>query len=246
MILILRGHIRKSFETNDLYNLIKELYVTYPDLKIFIHTWNIFANNLSWREITTNNNIVNNEIIYNYFDDLKHLVKHIIIDDDSKIQLIGNLSGNVSNSAMPIIGWKNYWYGKYQIMNLLYNLHVPKDEMIINCRFDILDNSNSFDHTNIINFINHYNGINLTKNMFLFNDEYHTGIDNIYIGNINMMYKLIDKFFYELDDILIKNNNIFCHEILVYRINSILFDPFYHPPIEKKNKKLILTSQIFE
>ena len=38
------------------------------------------------------------------------------------------------------------------------------------------------------------------------------------------MYKLINTFFYELDDILIKNNDIKNHEILVYRINTFLFD----------------------
>ena len=94
MILIIRGHIRKSFETKQLYNLVKELYIIFPDLKIFIHTWNIFANNISWRNITINETSVNDKIIYNYFDDLKHLVKNIIIDDNSKINLIGNLYGN--------------------------------------------------------------------------------------------------------------------------------------------------------
>jgi len=82
MILIIRGHIRKSFETKELYNLVKELHIIIPDLKIFIHTWNIFSNNISWRNITINEQNVNDKIIYDYFDDLKHLVKHIIIDDD--------------------------------------------------------------------------------------------------------------------------------------------------------------------
>jgi len=62
-----------------------------------------------------------------------------------------------------------------------------------------------------------------TKNIFLFNHE-HNGIDNIYIGNINTLYKLINKFFYELDDILIKNNKTINQERLVYRINNSLFD----------------------
>jgi len=38
------------------------------------------------------------------------------------------------------------------------------------------------------------------------------------------MYKLINKFFYELDDILINNSNTIHQEMLVYRINTILFD----------------------
>lgn len=224
MILIIRGHIRNSFKTKKLYNLIKEIDTTFPDLKIFIHTWSVFANNISWRHINIDNQNVTNEIIYDYFDDLKHLIKHIIIDDDTKIELFGNLYGNINNGPMPIIGWKNYWYGKYKIIDYLYNTHIDENEMIVNCRFDIMNNSNNFDEINIIRFLITNSEINFTKNYFLFDDDNHLGIDNIYIGNILTMYKLIKKIFYELDDILIKNNNVFHQEFLVYRINSTLFN----------------------
>lgn len=226
MILIIRGHIRNSFDTKKLYNLVKEIYSIFPDLKIFIHTWNIFANNISWRPINANEQSVNNEIIYEYFDDLKHLIKNIIIDDDTKINLIGNLYGKINNGCMPIIGWKNYWYGKHKIIDHIYNANanIDQNEMIINFRFDIMCNSNSFDEEVIVNFIKNNSKIVFTKNIFLFNDEKHYGIDNIYIGNINTMYKLSNKFFYELDDILIKNNDTVHQEYLVYRINNTLFD----------------------
>ena len=225
MILVIRGHIRKSFETKQLYDLVKELHVIFPDLKIFIHTWSIFSNNICWRDIPFNGQNVNDNIIYDYFDDLKHLIKHIIIDDDSKINLIGNLCGNINNGPMPIIGWKNYWYGKYKIIDYLYNnIDIDKNEMIVNFRFDVLDNSNSFDKSCILTFIKDNSETIFTKNIFLFNDEDHTGIDNIYIGNIDTLYKLTKKFFYELDDILIKNNDIMNQEKLVYRINNNLFD----------------------
>jgi hypothetical protein len=223
MILIIRGHIRDSFETKKLYNLIKEIHVIFPELKIFIHTWNIFANNISWRTIPINTQIVNEQIIYDYFDDLKNLIEKIIIDDDTKINLIGNLCGNINNGQMPTIGWKNYWYGKHKIIDYLYNLNIDENEMIVNCRFDILNNSNSFDDKTIVNFIKKNSNCIFNKNIFLFNDENHFGIDNIYIGNIKTMYKLINKFFYELDDILINNSHTLNQEILVYRINNILF-----------------------
>ena len=223
MILIIRGHIRDSFETKKLYNLIKETHAIIPDLKIFIHTWNIFANNISWRNINVNEQCVDDKVIYDYFDDLGHLIKNIIIDDDSKINLIGNLSGKINNGPMPIIGWKNYWYGKHKIIDYLYNINIDDSETIVNFRFDILNNSNSFDKEIIINFIKNHSKMIFTKNLFLFDDEYHTGIDNIYIGNIKTLHKLSTKFFNELDDILIKNNDIRNQEILVYRINKNLF-----------------------
>jgi hypothetical protein len=224
MILIIRGHIRNAFETKQLYNLIKEIYTIFPDLKIFIHTWNIFANNISWRKIIINNQNVDNKIIYDYFDDFKDLIKNIIIDDDTKINLIGNLSGNINKGPMPIIGWKNYWYGKHKIIDYIYETNIDENEMIVNCRFDIMSNSNSFDNKTIVDFIKNNNKKIFTKNIFLYNDEHHCGIDNIYIGNIKTMYKLINNFFYNLDDILIKNNDTKHQEMLVYRINNILFD----------------------
>ena len=197
---------------------------TFPDLKIFIHTWSIFANNISWRHINVDNQNVTNEIIYDYFDDLKHLIKHIIIDDDTKIELFGNLSGNVSITPMPIVGWKNYWYGKYKIIDYIYNKHIDENEMIVNYRFDIMNNSNNFDEISIINFLKSNSEINFKKNIFFFDDDNHFGIDNIYVGNILTMYKLIKKFFYELDDILSKNIDTKHQEFLVYRINSTLFN----------------------
>ena len=121
MILIIRGHIRNSFETKNLYNLVKEIHIIFPNLKLFIHTWNIFANNISWRNIMINEQNVNEKIIYDYFDDLSHLITNIIIDDDTKINLIGNLNGKI-NGSMPIIGWKNYWYGKHKIVDYIYNM----------------------------------------------------------------------------------------------------------------------------
>jgi len=223
MILIIRGHIRNSFETSELYNLIEEICNMYPDLKIFIHTWNIFANNTSWRRIVTNNKIVNEEIIYDYFGKLRNFIKHIIIDDDTNIQLIGNLNGKINNGIMPIIGWKRYWYGKYKIINYLYNKNIDENEIIINCRFDILNNSNNFNKNFLLNFIKKNISIKITKNIFMFNEE-KNGIDNIYIGNIYTMYTLTSKFFYELDDFLSKHNDTIHQERLVYRMNLILFD----------------------
>jgi len=49
------------------------------------------------------------------------------------------------------------------------------------------------------------------------------GCDNIYIGNINTMYKLIHNFFYELDDIIIKYHYIKNQEVLVFIINDNIF-----------------------
>jgi hypothetical protein len=194
-----------------------------PDLKIFIHTWNVVSNNISWRKIDVNNEPVTVELINTYFSELQKLIKHIIIDDDSKIELIGNLKGKINNGPMPIIGWKNYWYGKYKIIDYIYNENIDENETIINLRFDILDNSNSINEKLIIDFINNNMGTNFTKNKFIVDYE-KGGIDNVYIGNIKTMHKLIKTFFNELDSILSNNTDTKHQEKLVYRINLNLFD----------------------
>ena len=221
MLLIIRGHIRNSFKNKNLYNLIKDIYNLFPNLKIFIHTWNVVANNVSWRTITADNQKVDNDLIDAYFGDLSNLITHHIIDDDSNILLIGNLNGKVSSSLIPTIGWKNYWYGKYKIIEYIYNQKFNKDEIVVNMRFDLLENSNSFDHRNIVNFIkeNGTNNININKNKFLFDYE-KNGIDNIYMGSVNTMYKLARKFYYELDEILEENPNCQNPEKLVFRVNE--------------------------
>uniref|UniRef100_A0A6C0BUZ1 Uncharacterized protein n=1 Tax=viral metagenome TaxID=1070528 RepID=A0A6C0BUZ1_9ZZZZ len=229
MILILRGHIRRSFNDLNLYNLIKQIYNDVDEnINIYIHTWNIFANNISWRQIDTNNATVTKEIIYDYFKDIKHLIKHIIIEDDTKIKLIGNKDGNINNGPTSLLGWKNYWYGKYQIINYIYNNSTP-DEIYnttcINTRFDLLDltGKNKIDNPEIMQFIkNNIKMSDIKKNIFTKSVE-DVGIDNIYIGNIDTMYKVTNHFFNFLDDILLKYTDTLHQEYFVFRENNLLF-----------------------
>ena len=224
-MLVVRGHIRNSFETRDLYDFIETIHSIFPDLEIFIHTWSVFANNLSWRKIDVNNEIVTEEKLHKYFGKFSAYIKHIIIDDDQNIQLHGNLNGKIggNDGLMPIHGWKNYWYGKHKIIDYIYNLHKYDEEPLINVRFDLLSNSNRINKDFIVSFLKNNSNTTFKKNHFLFNFEQY-GNDNIYMGNINTMHKLTTKFFYELDDILNKNSEVKNQEKLVYRINSLIFD----------------------
>ena len=95
--------------------------------------------------------------------------------------------------------------------------------MIVNARFDVLNNSNTFNKESIMIFINKNSEIKFKKNIFLVDME-QNGIDNIYIGNINTMYKLVQLFYYELDFILSIYNNVFNQERLVYKVNLISDD----------------------
>jgi hypothetical protein len=221
MILLLRGHLRNAFSDSRLFDLVSEIYNLDKTLKIYIHTWNVVSNNISWRNIEINETVVTNDTIYNYFGKLSSLISAILIDDDKDIPRIGNISGNLGKSLVPIIGWKNYWYGKHRLIDYVYNTNISKDELVINCRFDVLTNSNSLKIDEIIKFIQSNLGSIFTKNIFIKDVEW-TGIDNIYLGNIETMKKLSDIFYYKLDDIIKRDDDNVNPERLVFRISNTL------------------------
>jgi hypothetical protein len=222
MILVLRGHVRNAFETPQLLHFVKGLYATYPDLKIVAHTWSIFSNDISWRKIKPNPTPVLTSTVLDYFSELRHLVKHVIIDDDQQIELVGNLQGTINNGRMPVLGWKNYWYGKHRIVDWLFRSGADPAEPLVNCRFDVFQNSNKFAEAAVRQMIDAHCKDKFERNVFLFGDEGHLGIDNAYMGNVVTMHKLTSLFFNELDAILAKNKDVRNQEKLVFRVNKTL------------------------
>jgi hypothetical protein len=223
MILLIRGHIRNSFENSDFFDLVKTIINLDNDVSIYIHTWNVMANDISWRTIEKNDTIVTKEIIYDYFNEYKKCIKNIIIDDDKNIEIIGNKDGKLCNDQMPLIGWKNYWYGKYRLINYVKELDLyGDDDLIVNLRFDILSNSNSFDKDMILEFIKKNKNSKITKNIFIKDHECH-GIDNIYIGNCNTIHKITKLFANHLDEILEEKEKNIPQELFVFRINDQIF-----------------------
>lgn len=222
MILILRGHIRNAFDNDELFNLINIIYRLTAHLEIYIHTWSIKQNNISWRHIETDNAPITKETITNYFRTLSRLIKHIIIDDDTQIKITGNTVGVINKGHMPVIGWKNYWYGKYQIVNYLYMLENNHDKLVINTRFDVLFGRFPLDKKDISQFVEKYKSMPLLTNKFISETNCY-GIDNIYIGSIKTQYKLIKHFHENLDNIVKANSRRNEQEFLVFSENAKLF-----------------------
>jgi hypothetical protein len=169
--IILRGHIRYSFNDKTLYNYIKQLANNY-DLKIYIQTWNIIQTDVSWRHLEKNESPVNEFFINLYFDDLSTRIKKIIILDDKKINLIGKTTGRMGKTAGSYLGWKRMWYGKYEISRYLKSVDPEPDHFVINTRFDVFNNSVSFSLisindklTNVMN--SNHSPMNINKNIFL-------------------------------------------------------------------------------
>jgi hypothetical protein len=226
MKLIIRGHIRNAFETDQLCHLVQRLCVLFPTLTLFIHTWNVFANDLSHRHIRRNDANVSEQTIRAYFGPWAERIRCVLIDDDQTIVLHGSIHGNVAASRMPLRGWKNYWYGKFRIIEHMQHVECDVDgdeeEMIINTRFDVMSGHFSLTETQIMAFIE-TNSSHRTflRNVFIHEDSF--GLDNLYVGNRRTMHRLAQAFHYNLDDIISKNPGTGCQEFLVQDINLQLW-----------------------
>jgi hypothetical protein len=224
LIIMLRGHVRDSFDTDDLYNLISTISKKY-NIKIYIHTWNKKANTISWREYRENNDPVDEQYILNYFKDLSKHICSLIIEDDEKITVNGVKEGKLFSSTMKLIGWKNMWYGMKKIMDVIYD-NETDDKLILNTRFDVLNNSHKTTHNMLISWLNKtldHCTEKLMKNK-LYKRYNLLGVDNQMIGDRHTMKKLVDHF-NDLDKItaLDKYKNIVSHENVVYYENDEIF-----------------------
>jgi len=225
MNLVLRGHIRDTFEKPDLYELVKCLYQLFPGLVIYVHTWNVFANNLSWRHINADNTVVTEETVTNYFKDMSHLIKHIIVDDDQAIAHVGKTDGTISRTPMPLLGWKNYWFGQHRVLQHMKDAGVHQATTLVNMRFDILTLADTYDFhkENVVTeFISLHADQQFTRNVFV-RDYAFTGMDNIYVGNLGTMAPLVEYFVYNMDRLIEAHPDLYHQEHLVKYVNDLLF-----------------------
>jgi hypothetical protein len=222
MIILIRGHIRNSFDSPVLYHRIKELHNIGIPLQLYIHTWKQKQNNNSWRDITPDTTIITKKKIKEYFSDISGFIKYIQIDDDSKIKLIGRKTGKVCSSPMPLIGWKNYWYGQYSMMKYIHDHHQP-NENILNIRFDLFQYNTQIRNDQFQDFVvtNQFNYF--YKNVFFFRNEQDYCIDNIYMGNVFTMFTLCEHFHHNLNNIMKLYPAIKNQEFMVSLENNRIF-----------------------
>ena len=206
MILVLRGHLRSSFTDERLYKFIKDLSELYTDLKLYIHTWSVLQSKISWRPLEENQSPVTETLILEYFKDLAPRIQKIMIANAEEIQLIGATEGIIRCTQAPLIGWKRYWYGKYQIAKYLKETADPT-ESVINTRFDIFHLPHySLEESNLFSFLQ--KNPKSIKNKFI-RDGCFGGMDNFYIGTVDSQFRLADRFHRQLDYILEFHKNIF-------------------------------------
>ena len=221
MIFIIRGHIRGSFNDDNLYNLLVRLSKFF-DLQIYIHTWSVQSSNVSWRWVEQNNQLVTEDRVHGYFRELSPCIKHIIIEDERNVELIGSLEGVVGGSLAPLRGWKYYWAGKYKILKYLFENLPPDTTPVVSVRFDILNCGFNLDCQQITEFLAHYKDEKFSKMNRLINNGTGLGCDNLYMGSLNTMYELTKQFHFKMDEISQANRHMRNQELIVPIINQLL------------------------
>jgi len=221
--LILRGHIRNSFDKPDLYYLIKQLAMQYTELTIYIHTWNKKSSKVSWRSIPEDNTEITEDIIRNYFKDTAQYIRKIYVDDDTQIEIKGKKTGIICKTKQPIIAWKNMWYGIAKITEEVYNDKSTKNSIVVNTRFDVMQNSHTITAKEIHLFIKEQlKAAKYQLNQFYYKNDNYFGIDNLYTGDIETVHKLVMHMYENLDTILAKYPKIFVQEVMVFYENNCI------------------------
>ncbi len=246
IILLLRGHIRDSFKDNKLFNFVSELQNIY-NVKLYIHTWNVYSTNLSWRKVNENNNNVTVIDIETYFAGLNSIIQCIVVDDDSNIVLLGDITGNIYSTQLPKLAWKRMWYGIHKIIEIIKDNEDP-ETIIVNTRFDLFNNSYSYKNNIVLlDLIKQNLHKQLEKNVFLTDNSLELiGIDNYFLGNSIIMHHLINNFHTNLDNLHNYYKKIFYQEVTVFYENNQLFDvdnlkhrinidAYFNPYLENNN-----------
>ena len=175
-------------------------------IKIYIHTWNIDRSKIDY-----------------YFQGLN--VVSVIIDD-MEIKYL-DTSANVFSSNVSLLSWKKMWTSMYRSIDEICKIE-DDASLILNTRFDINYNSD-------INF-NELMQTKLSKNIFLKKSTDLSGVDNPIIGDKYTLYKLINSFYNNLDEISMFYSSFKIPEASIYYENNRIFSVNYKDMFENIDK----------
>ena len=215
LIIVIRGHIRDSFQDDRLNQLMVSLSRKY-NVSIYIHTWNILQSDKSWRTIEKNDTEVTETMIHNYFS-VK--IKRIIIQDEDRIELIGKREGYIGKTTCPVLCWKNMWHGMNEVIN---NVTESLETTVVNIRFDIFTIRNRLFTIPSIEKIIDKNFNRYLMNIIFISKEPVIGIDNLMLGSVNSMRRFINHFHTNLDSILEKYTDEHNQEFIVLKENYLI------------------------
>ena len=228
----------------NLYNI--DLYISTWNVREVrsTDTWRPHKDTL----ISNNDYTVTESKIRKYFSNCNITLKKISIFDDLKIKLYGELSGNVSGGNCPRLGWKKMWFGIFHGIKSIVETNIKYD-VIVNTRFDINElptwehyytppektlkktkcgihfflksRINSIVFPGFVRQTNSWRSDPTKKHLFSVNDG-QIGIDNLYVGELYKMHKLVSEFQFNLLKIENKFPGNRIHEVLVLKYSKNL------------------------
>lgn len=202
LIIALRGHIRSSMDNNSLLTLLSYLSAVF-ETRIYVHTWGVVQNSLSWRNISEIPKTVDAGMVFDYLSGLD--VRSVAVDDDSSISHVGKVDGTIGRTRCPVLGWKNMYWGKIQLMKAIADVE-PPESATLQMRLDILSNPFSPTTKEIVEFVERErnvlaNGAGDERIRFL-RMHCFMGVDNIYMAGAGDMLRFTSYMYYDMDRIL--------------------------------------------
>jgi hypothetical protein len=208
----IRGHIRDGLTNSGLADYISILEGYGHSVDLFLHTWNTSEAQSSYRKLNTDSSFaVTRSTLKDYFS--KHTIKQIIIDDDSKLQLHGNLEGKIN--TCPRIAWKRMWAGKFKLVSHLHNNYMHDYDLVVNTRYDKFTTKVCYTPVkNLLKMTTAGEGLSLK---YPHHYRHIKGIDNYYCGSLQAVYDITRAFHFSLDEIALQYRIRSWHEELFYK-----------------------------
>ena len=222
--LCIRGYIRNSFDSSELYNFVYALSEKYT-LHIYIYTFSEKSGPSVYRPYYTNydNSHITREIILNYFGELALYIRELKISINNYINIFGSFfdTGFFEYDDYDKINLKNISIDKYRhLFKSIFNVNnmVKNDSILcVNLRFDIFTflYKTAWDIGLFEKYIDkpdYGKYLLLNKNIILshiekciksnmynmfFADHFYSGCDNIFFGKKNDIYKYSYYILYE-------------------------------------------------
>lgn len=209
----IRGHIRDGLTNSRLKDYLTLLKSEGHSIDLFLHTWKVSEAKSSYRTLDHDKSFaVKKDILRDYFNGFN--IKHITIDDDSKLELHGNLEGKIPGSKCPLIAWKRMWAGKFKLASHLYHNHTYEYDLVVNTRYDKFTTPVCYTPVkNLLKMTTRGEGLYLKYPQYY---RYLKGVDNYYCGSVQDVYDIASAFHYNLDEIILKYRIKSFHEELFY------------------------------
>ena len=208
----IRGHLRGGLADKRLLNYIEILSQKHT-VDLFLHSWSESEAKSSYRALDQSKRFaVTPDHLKDYFRGCN--IKKIIIDDDTRMQLHGNVEGVLPGGLCPLIAWKRMWAGKFALMSHVLKYEGDYDRAI-NTRYDIF--TTQVCYTPIKNLLKLTEE---TGELCIKYPKYYRllkGVDNYYVGSVKTLHSISSDFHHNLDDILLNTAVKGFHEEIFYK-----------------------------